>query len=297
MTIKKLFIAILAAGAAGIIFGCANPSAAMSEQAVESPREYSYDIDDQCYYTSACYSVTVGSSAIDTSRLKPYHAMWTQDVPGDGGWVRSQGTFEESLSQDEDGNWRHVQIQRPGNGSASIGTRRLDGKTFQILDLTLEFEDMPPEQPAKVFYNMTGDSFAADITMNSGEKKQGKPRKLAMPMFDGQIGGLVISALPLKEKYVATLPMVIPNLGIYWIEASVVGRKEIPTADGASVEVWEVNANWFNLTDGDIYGPGRDGSGGVYYIAVEPGDGIPPVIEYVNNGAIIAWDGVRKDAP
>ena len=70
---------------------------------------------------------------------------------------------------------------------------------------------------------------------------------------------------------------------------------EIPTADGLSVAVWEVNANWLNLTDGDVYGPGRDGDGGVYYISVNPGDGVPPVIEYVNSGGIIAWDGVRRN--
>ncbi len=142
---------------------------------------------------------------------------------------------------------------------------------------------------------MTGENFAADVTFADGRKVQGQPRDLAMPMFAGQIGGLTFAALPLRAGYVATLPMVIPNLGIYWIEASVIGKKMIPTADGGSVEVWEVNANWFNLTDGDIYEPGRDGDGGVYYIAVTPGDGIPPVIEYVNNGAIIAWDGVRRN--
>lgn len=256
-------------------------------------RSYSYDVSDQCYYTSACYTVQVGSPEIDPSRLKPYHAFWTQDVPKDGGWVRVPATFEETLAIDEDGNWKHTQIIRPGDGSANIGTRILDRSTLQILSLTLSFENGPPQQPAKVVYDMTGNSFAANVSFADGRTTTGQSRDLAMPMFDGQIGGLILSALPLRGGYVATLPMVIPNLGIYWIEASVVGKKRISTADGASVEVWEVNANWLNLTDGDVYPPGRDGSGGVYYIATSPTDGMPAVIEYVNDGGIIAWDGVR----
>ncbi len=103
-----------------------------------------------------------------------------------------------------------------------------------------------------------------------------------------------MATLPLKEGYVATLPMIIPNLGIFWIEATVISKNKIPTADGANQEVWEVNANWLNLNVGEVYEPGRDGDGGVYYIAVNPGNGVPPVIEYVNDGAVIAWDGVRR---
>jgi hypothetical protein len=113
-------------------------------------------------------------------------------------------------------------------------------------------------------------------------------------MFEGQIGGLTLATLPLTDGYTATLPMIIPTLGIYWIEASVKGKKTIMTEGGDSVETWEVDANWFNLTDGDIYEPGRDGDGGTYYIALNPGNGIPPVIEYANKGAGVTWDGVRR---
>ena len=258
-------------------------------------RSYSYDIKDPCYFTTDCYTVPVGSADINSDRLAPYHAIWTQDVPKDGAWVRAPSTYEETLSVGDDGNWVHVQTNHLGNGMAQVGVRRLDRKTLQILDLTLSFINAPPGQPEQVFYDMTGNSFAAEITLPDGNMTSGQPRDLALPMFDGQIAGLTLAALPLKEGYVATLPMVIPNLGIYWIEASVVARKKINSAAGDKIDVWEVNANWLNLTDGDVYEPGRDGSGGVYYIAVNPGDGVPPVIEYVNDGGIIAWDGVRRN--
>ena len=285
------FVVLSAIAALGGL-GCAAANQGLGQD--KQLTQYSYDVSDTCYYTSECYTVQVGSGDVDSSRLKPYRAMWTQDVPQDGVWVRGATTFEEKLSVDEEGNWKHVQTVRQPDGSATIGTRILERDTLQVLNNTLELKGMAPEQPEKVIYDLAGDSFAADVYFSDGRKVQGQSRDLAMPMFDGQIGGLTLAALPLRTGYVATLPMVIPNLGIYWIEASVVGKSYIPTADGSQVEVWEVNANWFNLTDGDIYEPGRDGDGGVYYIAVNPGEGIPHVVEYANNGAIISWDGIRR---
>ncbi|PHR94145.1 MAG: hypothetical protein COA69_00680 [Robiginitomaculum sp.] len=276
-----------------LLQACTNTSMAAAE---EMPKQvYSYDAEDKCYYTSACYSVVVGSSEINTARLKPYHAIWSQSNPDkDGAWVKSPATFEEILKIGADGQWIHVQKSHMGGGMAQVQTRTLDKKTWQVLDMTITYENGPSNAPQKVFYDLTGDNFTADITLSDGKHQTGKVRKKALAMFDGQIGGLTLAALPLSENYTATLPMIIPNLGIYWIEATVVGRKTIPTADGSSQDVWEVNANWFNLTDGDIYEPGREGDGGVYYIAVNPGDGVPSVIEYANSGAVISWDGVRR---
>ena len=293
----KLVNGLAAAGVLSwfLVTGCAATDQVSNSDVKAQARTYSYDVNDQCYYTSDCYSVQVGSPEVSTSRLAPYHAVWTQDAPNEGEWVRTQATFEEMLSVGSDGQWVHIQKNHLGNGMVKIDTRRLDRKTLQVLDLTIEFENAPPEQPAKVYYDMTGDSFAADVTFADGRKVTGQARDLAMPMFDGQIAGLTIAALPLADGYVATLPMVIPNLGIYWIEVSVVGKKEIQAGDAKSIPVWEVNANWLNLTDGDIYEPGRGGDGGVYYIAVNPGDGVPPVIEYANSGTIIAWDGIRRE--
>ena len=267
-------------------------NAAASETA--PAQTYSYDITDPCYFTDQCYSVLVGSADVDSSRLTPYKAVWTQQVQQDGDWATTPTTFEEQLAIGDDGNWRHIQSIHAGNEVQNIGFRRLDRHTLQVLDVRLEFKGAPPEQPSKVYYDVSGDSFAADVTFADGRQVTGQSRTLPMPMFDGQIGGITIAALPLKDGYVATMPMIIPNLGLYWIEATVIGKKKLPTAGGSPVEVWEVNANWLNLSDGDIYEPGRDGDGGVYYIAVQPGDGVPPVVEYANNGTIIAWDGVRR---
>lgn len=284
----------LGAISGALLAGCSSLAAEKNMAAIPEATKYSYDIKDQCYYTSACYTVQVGSPQISVGRIAPYHAIWSQEAQRDGKMVTNPKAFEEVLEIGEDGNWKHTQKIFNRLGGISIGVRTLDRKSLQLLDLALTFENMPAGSPSRVYYDVTGDSMIADIFFADGRKTKGKTRKIAMPMFSGQIGGLTLAALPLKEGYVATVPMAIPNRGVYWIEASVVGRKNIPTADGASVEVWEVDANWLNLEDGGIYGPGRDGDGGVYYIAVKPGNGVPPVVEYVSNGAVIAWDGVRR---
>lgn len=289
--LQALFRSVTCLGAVFGLFTVGGLSLAFADD--QSVSSYPSDYKDECYKTPDCYSVVVGSAQINSSKLSPYHAKWTQSSLQNGEFQKTPGGFEESLSVAEDGNWVHIQTIRPGDGTALIGTRRLDHATLEVLDLTLEFENMP-SQPAKVFYELTGNSFAADITFADGKTATGKTRSKALPMFDGQIAGLTLAALPLAEGYTATLPMIIPNLGVYWIEASVIGRRNHPTADGRHVAVWEVNANWLNLSDGDIYAPGKDGSGGVYFIAIEPGDGIPHVVEYVNNGGTIQWDGVRR---
>jgi len=252
------------------------------------------DYKDPCYATNECYSVPVGSEQVDTVLLKPYHAIWTQHNPENGKMVKSPGSFEEILSLTKNGQWLHVQKTRMRNGMVKIETSILDRATWQYLSLTITYENGPDNIPAQVFYDLTKDDYTAKVTLKDGSVKSGKTRTKSLAMFNGQIGGLAMATLPLKERYVATLPMIIPNLGIFWIEATVIAKKTIPTADGASQEVWEVNANWLNLNVGEVYEPGRDGDGGVYYIAVNPGNGVPPVIEYVNDGAVIAWDGVRR---
>lgn len=176
----------------------------------------------------------------------------------------------------------------------NVAMRMLDGETLQLLSIEIEFPDPQEGQPSRVWYDMTGDMFQPKLTFADGSTRSGGPeRPLVQPMFDGQIAGVVISALPLRAGYSATMPMVIPNLGIYWLEITVSAKTEISSEDGLSIPVWEVMANWFNLTDGDIYPPGRDQTGGIYYIAVEPGEGVPHVIEYANSGGVIKWVGAK----
>jgi len=252
------------------------------------------DHTDPCYASSDCYSVTVGSKAVDSTRLAPYHAIWVQQRVVDGKPTASPATFEERLQREANGHWLHTQIQRPGNGMAITGLRTLDGKTLALNGMQLQIDNGPAEQPTQVDYLIEADGHTGTAQFADGTEKAGTKKPLSMRMFDGHIGGISFASLPLAEGYTASLPMLIPNLGKYWIEAKVRGKKSIVSPAGESIQTWEVDAKWLNLGTGDIYPGGRDGSGGTYYIAIEPGNGVPPVVEYANENAVITWDGVRR---
>ncbi|WP_262695735.1 hypothetical protein [Kordiimonas aquimaris] len=256
--------------------------------------QYPENHKDVCYQTQACYSVPVGSSDVNSDRLKPYSAKWTQLVRDEGQFVSTPVVFEETLSLDEDGNWLHTQTVTTGGVLNGSGIRTLDRQTLEVLSLELLFQNPAEGQPSKVYYDLTETEFAADVTFADGRKQKGQSRFKAIPMFDGQIAGVTIAALPLKQGYSATLPMIIPNLGVYWIEVTVVSRRKIAAGQRSDIDVWEVEAHWLNLTDGDIYPSGRDGSGGVYYIAAIPEPGMPHVIEYANDTSVISWDGIIR---
>lgn len=254
--------------------------------------QYPENHKDICYQTQACYSVPVGSSDISPDRLKPYSAKWIRSEKQDGQLVRTSVVFEETLSFDESGNWQHVQSIKANDATNVRGTRVLDKQTLEVLSLELLFQNATEGQPSKVHYDLTETEYAANVIFKDGREQKGQARRKAIPMFDGQIAGIAIAALPLRQGYVATLPMIIPNLGVYWVEVTVMGQQTISVGEHSNIDVWEVNTHWLNLTDGDMYPAGREGSGGVYYIAVNPEEGMPHVIEYANDTGVISWDGV-----
>ncbi len=271
-----------------------------AEQRTESttPQQLkvSADTTDNCYQELECYSVAVGSADVDSSRLRLYHAKWTQSVPQDGEWVKTPSIFEERLEVAENGHWKHTQINPPGDGTNIIGIRTLDRQTLQVLDEEIEFENKPAEHPTRLFYDLTGDQFVSQTTFANGETKQGEPQALAMPMFDGQILGVALSALPLRQGYTATLPALLAHSSSsYWVEAQVTDRKQFATADGGTQDVWEVSTKWVDHNSGGVSAGGRDEAGGAYYITVNPVEGVPRVIEYANNGVRITWDGIHRN--
>ena len=121
---------------------------------------------------------------------------------------------------------------------------------------------------------------------------------LPMPVFDGWIAGLAIAALPLDEGYWASIPTATYIFkGVHHLTAKVVGRQMLETPLGEMIDVWAVEAEWVDLGSGDIYEPGPAGAGGLYHIAVTPGDGVPYVVKYEAQSNPIMWDGVRQKAP
>ena len=241
------------------------------------------------------YTTPIGAAAVETSRLQPYLARWTQETTDeDGNWVIN-GSFEERLEIDQKGHWRHTQIlRRKAAGVVVTGLRTLDHKTLQPLRFERHVENAPQGAPVGFVVTYGRHGYEREITAADGTVTSLK-RDLDLPMFDGSIAGLVIAALPLEDGYYASLPTVIPALkATYWLEARVVGQKTFTAADGSQVETWEVNAEWYNIDAKDVYPGGRDHSGGAYYIAMKPGAGVPHVVEYAANGVRITWDGEHR---
>lgn len=242
------------------------------------------------------YTTPVGSRIVDTGKLAPYNAVWVRHARADeeSDWAVS-GSAEETLEVDENGRWRHTLIIRPKDRDMKVvATRTLDQETFRPLHFLRTLENGPEAAPVIIEHtigpiDVSGYSLMADGTKTPFEKE------LAMPMFDGFIVGLVIAALPLEEGYRETLPTSIPTLNsTYWLEIYVTGKMPYEVITGEVIEVWEVTVNWYNIDDDDWYPPGRDDWGGAYYIAVEPGNGVPFVVEYAHSTLVLAWDGVRR---
>jgi len=240
------------------------------------------------------YTAPVGARVYDLSKLQPYTAGWIQSIKNEETW-EVVGTVEETLDFDEAGNWRHItNPKRDGSEVKVKVTRTLNRDNFTPLHFLRTMENGLEGAPVEVNFNIgplvvSGYSLAADGT------KTPYAKEFPVPTFDGSIIGLVIATMPLEEGYRETIPTSIPTLDAsYWLEIKVSGKIPYEVVTGEVIEVWEVTANWYNIDVGDWYPPGRDDWGGAYYIAVEPGAGVPYVVEYAHSTLIYAWDGVRR---
>lgn len=244
------------------------------------------------------YTAPVGGAMVETSRLAPFHARWTNNRPDEEGNWSIRGSFEEILEIDEGGMWRHTQITRSaGRDMVVTGVRLLDRETLRPIRFDRKLENGPPAASVTMTVEYSARGFEMRGVTADG-KTTNFEKELSTPMFDGSIVGLTIAALPLEEGYFATMPTAIPALkATFWLEARVIGSREFVAANGVKIETWEVNAEWYNFDDKDIYPGGRDLSGGAYYIAKNPGDGVPFVVEYANDGTRISWDGERLRIP
>jgi len=241
------------------------------------------------------YTAPMGARVFDVSKLAPYHAVWSRSIKPEEEWT-SQGEAEEILEVDDDGNWVHTQITTvPGTDRVITVVRTLDGTTLRPLH-TLRTDSAAPEgAPVQVEFTYGPIDVTGTYTFGDGSSEPYE-KALPMPMFDGSIVGLPIATMPLAEGYRETIPTVIPSLNAtYWLEIEVTGKMPYEVQTGEVIDVWEVTANWYNVDDEDWYPPGRDDWGGAYYIAVEPGNGVPYVVEYAHSTLVFAWDGKRRD--
>lgn len=238
------------------------------------------------------YTTPVGASEVNAAAIKPFAARWTT----------GRGVFEETLEAVDEARWRHTQIQYrltdDGAEKAATETRTLSRKDLRSLSWTREHHRESESLPFKsVAVDVRPDGIVGEMTTNDGANAPYNS-PLPMPMFDGWIAGLAIAALPLEESYWASLPTATYIFkGVHHLTVRVVGRETFVTPQGEEIDTWRVEAEWVDLGSGDIYEPGAEGAGGVYNLAVEPGDGVPYVVKYEAQSNPIVWDGVRRPAP
>lgn len=241
------------------------------------------------------YTAPVGARVYDLSRLQPYNAVWIQSLKVEDTWS-VVGTMEEILEFDENGQWRHTQIPRRDGSEVKVeAIRTLTQKNFTPVHFLRTMENGPPQAPVEINFKITPLDVSGYYLAADGAKRD-YVKEFPVPTFDGSIIGLVIATMPLTEGYRETIPTAIPTLNAsYWLEIQVTGKIPYEVFTGEVIDVWEVTTNWYNIDDQDWYPPGRDDWGGAYYIAVEPGGGVPYVVEYAHSTLIFAWDGERRE--
>ena len=234
------------------------------------------------------YDVVPGSEAIQTDRIREYHARWRQLARGEDGLVDSGTVFEERVRRTSD-RILHTQIVQTARGIKVTEERTFDRRTLQPLSLSRELENGPDGSPRKIILEATDVAWRGTSEMEGG-KPEAFEYVAATRAFDGWVAGLTLASLPLAVGYEARLPaMVQLQRATYWLRARVVERKEVRYGDSEPVPVWVVETDWVNVVDGSRSPGGAEESGGAYLIAMAPEGDQPHVIEYANNGAVIRW--------
>ena len=246
------------------------------------------------------YSVLVGSPVINAAVIEPYHAIWNT----------AHGFIEERLTAADETRWQHVQrtfapLSRETMDEFAMTDEYLAAEETRLImrdtlasnyllrNLLRESRDPSASRTMEIVADAEG--FAGIATRIDGEKLSWQLRT-GRESFDGWIAGLAIAALPLAPGYSATIPTVTHLFrGSHSLTLTVIGQVPVTVGTGDTVDCWEVEASWVELATGDVYEPGREGSGGSYYIALHPGDGVPYVVEYASSGSSIIWDGVRRE--
>lgn len=248
------------------------------------------------------YSVPVGSPAINAADIRPYHAIWNN----------GPGIIEERLTEADDGHLQHVQrgyaplsretideVAAEDPYLAVIETRLLSAATLASAYMRREVLRALPDPAAHRIIEVAADEEGyAGLATTAGGMIESWQLRTGYPSFDGWIAGLTIAALPLDTGYTASLPTVTHLFrGSHSLTVTVTGQAMVTVGNGDQINCWMVEAHWLDHASGDVYEPGPEGDGGTYYIAVNPGGGVPYVVQYVNASANILWDGIRRNPP
>ena len=229
-----------------------------------------------------------GHQLLDTSNLQfPRAVYYARAKSGDGPW-NTQGTLTEWGKEiEKDGKKvvaRH-QVVTFANGKNFIAhTTEMETSGLMPLGSTRE-TDLPQYPPGFVKWFQL--EYKAGKLQGQwhkeGQDQEAFPAiTLKSAMFEGDVLGVVLAALPLKKGFRARLPVMYSQMSIpYTVVARVVGHQDFKTVTGATVRAWAVETDWHDLKSGEV-SPGG-GSGGTYYVVPKPPPGYPHVPKYIND--------------
>lgn len=223
------------------------------------------------------YSIAIQASDIDGRKLKAYDLTWQQCALQDGEW-QNQGTMQESLTRIGEVLFRHRQTSNRPDGGKAVSTIYLVPQSFS--PLRMEVDHYLPDGTVA-----GGAEFDFNATGYSGRKIRGDEQKqvsgaLTSAMLPGGALGLPLASLGWQEQPVSFLASMVGFDASYEVTASWVGKEQLQTVDGQSVEAWLVDIEWKHRELGDIYPPGPDGSGGRFWLVTNPPQGFPYVPRY-----------------
>ena len=233
--------------------------------------------------------VGVGHPSLSTDKLQFPNAVYYIRVKNQSGEWTTAGTFTEYGKVKEDS--EKTSVER-----TQVRTFK-DGKSYLSHRVVFDKKTLGPiSTHRKSSVATLPKGFVAEFDLEYKDRKlQGtqqkigadKPnpfpaRELSQPMFEGDMLGLLLSALPLEQGYAARLPVMYSQMNIsYWVVARVVGSRDFTTASGKKVRAWAVETDWHDMESDDV-SPGG-GSGGTYYVVPDPPPGYPHVPKYIND--------------
>ncbi|MEM7414799.1 MAG: hypothetical protein AAF389_04825 [Gemmatimonadota bacterium] len=226
----------------------------------------------------------VGGDEVDGRRLRPYdRAPFTigrtdKEGPLDvGETVRAAAIQTMSLLADHRGGrdvWvRSFEMARAGDPTVlASGEIVMDRRTLAPISSTLR----QGESTSAIEYDWDG----REIRATGADVQPVDRTMLEAAAHETWVGAIDWSAVAR-----ARIPAVLAGGGgAWWAVPRVVGREDVELGDGARREAFVIEMDWWSMDPSDAtFTPGGGangtaGTGGKYWVLVDPPEGMPPVV-------------------
>lgn len=233
--------------------------------------------------------VSPGDPALNTSALQfPRSVYYTRMKNAQGQWQTSGTLTEYGKPHEQNGQalMDRIQVQTFNDGRSFLSHRATLVKGSLKPLRNKRESSLPQYQPGflKSFdVNYDGKHLRGTCDKHEEGEAAFPEKKMEETMFEGDVLGIVLAALPLKKGYQVRLPVMYSQMGvIYTVVAKVVGKKVFLGPDGQSLNAWAVNTDWHDHSNGSVLPGGEAESGGTYYVIPKPPKGYPHVPKYIN---------------